>query len=177
MTTPPEYPEQEHHVAAEHVEKLAAANDASNKTLLNLVQRVAEDARIREKKVQMLDAGMKQTRMLLIMLGIGLILLVGLGIANFANIAEARRNAEVVAHAAKDAKGTYDLLYGCFQPDSDCAKRSAQQQKVSLDEIKKYELTGFYCARTNPAVADPNGDAFIECMNRLYPGGPQLNDR
>jgi len=166
-----------HGVEAEHVEALAAANAASNKTLINLVEKVAEDAYMRERKVELLDRGMRQTRKLLFMLGIGLLLLVTIATINAVNIASTRKNAAVTAQAARDAKATNDLLFGCFEPNSQCAKLNVQKQAELLNEIKKYELVALYCIRTNPGAEDPEGVAFLACVNRLYPGGPQLDKR
>lgn len=44
-------------------------------------------------------------------------------------------------------------------------------------EIKQYNLTSFYCARTNPATGDPKGEAFLKCMALAIPNGPTLELR
>lgn len=160
--------------AAEQVEKLAEANARSNKTMLTLVQKVSEDAFMRERKVELLEQGLRQTHKILVLVVVALAVTITMAFINFYNIQTARRNAEVTAEAARDAKGTYALLYGCFEPSSQCSKLNTAKQKQILDEIKKYELVAFYCIRTNPGTVDPDGKDFIACVNRLYPGGPQL---
>ena len=101
-----------------------------------------------------------------------------MGVINAVNMANARRNAAITANIAKDAQGTYALLLDCLDSQSGaCGKRNAVKQKAILDEIKKYELTVIYCARTNPVTEDRSGDKFIACVDRLYPTGPELNGR
>lgn len=162
---------------AEQVEELARANAESNATMMSLVAKVQQDAAMRERKVDLLEKGLQQTHRLLIMVGIALVLMVILGIVNAVNITEARKQAAVTAGIAKNAQGTYALLLDCINSRGECGKQNAEQNKRVLDEIKRYELTGFYCARTNPLSEDPNGDKFLACMDRLYVGGPKLSGR
>lgn len=160
--------------AAAQVEALAQATARSNKTMLDLVERVRHDAEAHERKVDLLAAGLRQTTRVLWLLAVVLVAVLAMAFINFATIAEAKRNGAVTAQAARDAQSTYKLLYGCFEPNSQCSKVNAAKQKTALDEIKKYELTALYCLRTNPGADDPRGDKFIACLNTLYPGGPQL---
>lgn len=163
--------------AADQVEALARANAASNATLLRLVDRVREDAHMRERKVELLEEGQTQTRKLLVLVSAVLAALVIIGIINAVNIHDTRQNAATVAATANDAQRTYTLLLGCLDVNEPCGKNGAERTKESLEEIKLYELTVLYCVRINPLVQDPGGDKFLECVNRLYPGGPQLKDR
>jgi len=163
--------------AAQQVEDLIAANAASNNTMLNLVEKVQQDAELRGKKVELLQEEARQTRKQILIASVGVVLMLIIGVANAINLNEARHNAAVVAATAKDANGTYTLLLDCLNPAGVCGKQAAEQNVHTLDEIKKYELIVLYCVRINPAVADPKGEAFIACVNRLYPGGPQLQDR
>lgn len=162
---------------ADSVDDLVRANTESNATMLALVASVQAEAEANSHKVDLLENGQRQTRRLLVMVSVLLIVMVLLGIANAINISSTRHNAAVTADAARDANGTYALLLGCLNPDGDCAKRGAAQNRATLDEVKLYELTVLYCARINPAIADPQGADFLECAKRLYPTGPTLKNR
>lgn len=172
MTTDPlpndTSPAEDDHATAALVEELAEANARSNQTLVDLMAKVQQDAYMREKKVDLLDEGLHQTRKLLAMVGIALVLLLGLAAANFISINQTRKSAAITADTNK-------LLYGCFDSRSECSRVNQAQQTRLLDEIKKYELTALYCARINPQIADPHGEAFITCLKELYPSGPTLN--
>jgi hypothetical protein len=163
--------------AVHQVEDLVAANVASNATMLKLVEKVREDSYMREKKIDLLEEGLKQTHRLLAMVGAVLVLMLALGVINAVNIYDARRNAAVTAKTAQDANGTYALLLDCLNSRGECGKLNAENAKKTLDEVKLYELTVLYCVRINPALADPKGDQFIDCVTRLYPGGPILKNR
>jgi len=162
--------------AAAQVEALAQANAQSNKTLRSLVEKVRDDAYMREKKVDLLEVGLKQTTRVMWLVAVVLALIFSMAIVNFNNVSAARRNAEVTANVARNAQATNELLYGCLRPDTECSRSNQDAQRKILDEIKKYELTALYCLRINPGAEDPRGDEFIACINRLYPGGPQLPD-
>lgn len=161
----------------QQVEELIAANVASNATMVHLVEEVQRDADLRGRKVELLQEEARQTRKQIFIASIGIVLMLVIGVANAINLNDARHNAAVTAATARDANGTYTLLLDCLNPDGVCGKRSAAQSARTLDEIKKYELIVLYCVRINPALADPKGEAFIDCVNRLYPGGPQLPNR
>lgn len=159
----------------QQVENLVQANTESNETMVRLVERVRDDAHLREKKIELLEDGQRQMRRLFAMLAVVLLLLVGIGIINAINISDARKNAAVTAQTARDASSTYALLYDCINQQSECGKRNAENLKLTLDEIKRYELTVIYCARTNPVTVDPDGKKFLVCVDKLYPGGPKLD--
>lgn len=159
------------------LDELVHANADSNETMIRLVEQVRKDAEARNKKVDLLELGQRQTAKLLIMVAIVLLLVFGVGVINAVNISQARRNAAVTAGIAKDASATNTTLLDCLNARGECGKLNAEQQRKVLNEVKKYELTGFYCARTNPQPTDEQGAALLACMNRLYPGGPTLNKR
>lgn len=163
--------------AACEVERLVQANAASNATLTKLVDKVRIDAEHRERKIELLEADSRRNRRILLLVGVAVALLLTLAIVNAFSIQAARRNAAQTAAAAKTAQDTYQLLYGCFDPNSECAKLNNDSQKRLLDEIKLYELTAFYCEREHPEAVDPDSTRFFACLNRLYPDGPQLKER
>ncbi len=157
------------------VEELIRANVESNATMVDLVERVRVESEVSSRKVEVLEENQRQARKLLLMVAALLALMVLVGVVNAVNIGIARENAEVTARTAKDAGGTYKLLFGCLNPEGDCAKQSAQKSRAVLDEVKQYELTILYCVRLNPQAEDPKGLKFLACVERLYPGGPKLN--
>lgn len=159
----------------QQVENLVNANAASNETMVRLVARVQDDAHLREKKVDLLEEGQTQMRRLLYMVAAVLVLMVGVGVINAVNIYDARKNAAVTAQTARDASSTYALLYDCLNQQGECGRKNAIAQKKLLDEVKLYELTVIFCVRTNPLVEDATGDKYLACVDRLYPGGPQLD--
>lgn len=163
--------------AATRVEQLVAANQASNDTMRKLVENVREDAYLREKKIDLLEQGLKQTHKVLLLCVVSVILMMIIGVINAANISSARHNAAVTAQTATDAARTYAILADCLNQAGACGRNNAKNTVRVLDEIKKYELTVIYCARTNPLAEDPEGGKFIACVKRLYPTGPELNGR
>lgn len=163
--------------AAREVERLVAANAASNATMTRLVDRVREESARRERKIELLEKESRQMRKLLIMVGFAIALLLAIAAFNASNIHQARKNAANTAAAARDAASTNKLLLGCFDVNSECSKLNAQKQKEILDEIKLYELTALYCVRTQPREEDPEGKKFLDCVKRLYPTGPELKGR
>lgn len=156
------------------VERLVSANAESNATMRNLVERVREDAHMRERKIDLLEDGLHQTRRLLLMVGVVLVIVLGIGIINAINITQGRRNAEATAQVARDAQATYALLLGCLDTTSPCGRSNSEKTKEALDRIKQYELIVIYCARSNPRDKDEDGSAFIACVARMFPGGPSL---
>lgn len=163
--------------ATNAVEHLVAANEESNATMRRLVERVREDADMREKKIDLLELGLVRTKRLIIMVGAVLIIMVSIGVTNAINLNDARRNAAATAAAARDAKATYAILYDCLNQQGECGRQNAAESKRLLDEVKLYELTVLYCVRINPQIADPQGDDFLDCVKRLYPTGPELPKR
>jgi hypothetical protein len=158
------------------VEDLARANAESNHTLMRLVQKVSDDATMRERKVDLLERSMRQGHRLLILLTVVLIALLMVGAVNAANIASARRNAEVTAQSARDSANTYALLLDCLNSRGECGKRNAQQTKSYLDEVKVYELVLASCDRAHPVTDDADSKQFIDCVKRHFPNGPVLPD-
>lgn len=163
--------------SADPIERLVAANAESTETMRALVEKVREDAHLRERKVDLLEAGLHQTRRLLLLVGAVLVLVLGIGVINAVNIGQGRRNAEATARVARDAEATYALLYGCLDASGPCGRANAARTKEALDKIKQYELVVIYCARTNPQPIDDDGKKFIACIDRLFPGGPKLPGR
>lgn len=162
---------------ADAVERLVRANVASNDTMRTLVEKVRQDAHARERKIDLLEEGLRKTRHLFWLVAIAVALMIGIGIINATMIQQARRNAAITAAVARDSQATYALLLDCLNTQGECGKRNATQTKALLDEIKRYELTVIYCARTNPQPLDADGSKFVACIDRLYPGGPALNGR
>lgn len=156
------------------VERLVRANVESNDTMRDLVERVRHDSHMRERKIDLLEDGLRQTRQLLLMVGTAIVILVIVGLINATMIFQARRNAAVTAGVARDAQATYSLLLDCLNVTGECGKRNVAQTKAALDEIKKYELVVMYCARTNPQPVDQDGSKFVLCVDGMYPGGPEL---
>lgn len=163
--------------AAREVEKLVAANAASNATMQRLVDKVRVDAEKRERKIELLERESQQIRRLLIMVGVVMAIVMLIAFFNLYNTTSTRKQAQQSAQTAKTVAATNSLLLGCFDVNSQCSKANAEQQKKILDEIKLYELTALYCLRINTAQSDPEGKDFLACVKRLYPTGPTLKGR
>lgn len=159
------------------LEELVRANAESNDTMISLVEQVRHDAEARAKKVDLLERGMRQTSRLLKMLGAVLVCLLVVAGINAFNIQQTSRQADVTARIARDTQATNAQLYDCTNSQGACGKRNIENTKRILDEVKLYELTGFYCIRTNPQQVDKTGEQFLACMKRLYPTGPTLKGR
>lgn len=159
------------------LEELIASNNHSNTTMVALVEQLKRDTELRDRKIEVLTANGRQMRKMTIALVACMVVLLGIAVFNATNLASQRRNAAATARIAMDTRNTNELLLDCLNSTGNCGKSNADQQRRFLDEVKRYELTGFYCIRTNPALADPKGEQFLKCMNRLYPGGPQLAGR
>lgn len=152
------------------MEDLAAANVRSNQTMLSLVEEVRADAKLRDRKIAVLEKTNRQTRLLTYLLcGATLVMLI-LAVFNAVNIA-----------ATKDEQRSIEqinrTLLDCVNSSGECGQINRRTQEQILDQVKAYNLVGFYCIRTNPATADPKGEKFLSCMQRLYPGGPTLGER
>lgn len=159
------------------IEELVAANEASNRTMVDLVRNVQAETEARDRKV---DALAKSQHMQRILSGLGVVcisLVLVLAIINAFELASTRRAAHKQAMIAEQVQKTNDTLLDCLNTTGQCGQINSANQAKILDEVKKYELTGFYCIRNNPAIKDPNGEKFLKCVNELYPGGPQLNGR
>lgn len=159
------------------VEELVAANHQSNQTMLDLMDHVRRETEARDRKVDVLEENNRQTRLLLFMVGGAVVVLILLAIFNAIGITSARRNAERTTAIAANVDKTNQTLLDCINSRGQCGQVNAANQLELLDEVKKYNLVGFYCIRTNTAVKDPKAIAFQACMQRLYPGGPTLSGR
>lgn len=157
------------------IAELSRSTTESTSTMEHLVEQVRRDANAREKKIQVLEVTLDRTRRLQQFMGAGLVLLLALAVFNASTLSAVRANALVSADIAKDSQGTYRLLLDCLdQVHGACGKQTAVQTAKLLEQIKQYELTVIFCARTHPAVEDPDGVKFRVCVNQLFPGGPQL---
>lgn len=159
------------------IDELVAANHESNRTMAALVEHVRKETLARDRKIDALDRNQRTLRKLTVLGTVVAVALLVVGFINAFNIAMARRNAAQTATIARDVGETNRTLLDCLNSTGVCGKRNAQNQRKVLDEVKQYELTGFYCIRLNPATEDPNAEAFLKCMQRLYPGGPTLTGR
>lgn len=152
------------------IDELVSANMKSTATMHALVAEVRHETAARDRKIAVLEKNNRQTMYLIVMVGVVAVLLLGLAIVNAVNINQARVQSNQIA----SINGT---LLDCVNSTGECGRANATSQQRLLDSVKQYELTGFYCIRNNPAVKDPDGEAFLKCMERLYPGGPKLNSR
>lgn len=159
------------------LEELVAANHSSNKTMMALVDQVRKETEARDRKIDVLEQNNKQTRLLLYMVGGAVVILVLLAIFNAIGITAARENVDTTAKIARNVDVTNQTLLDCLNSQGVCGQVNAAQQQEILDEVKKYNLVGFYCIRNNPGTADPKAEKFLKCMERLYPGGPTLTER
>lgn len=149
------------------VEELVRANAESNDTMVRLVKSVRDETKARDRKVEALDKSVRQQRVLMYIGVFCVFILLTIAIVNAVNISSQRAT-------SRQVQSTNELLLDCLNRQGQCGRWNAEQQALLLDEVKRYELTGFYCIRNNPADKDPNGKSFLACVNRLYPGGPQL---
>jgi hypothetical protein len=160
--------------AERHIEQLVRANQESNDTMRRLVDNVRHDAEMREKKINLLEAGIQQTHRIIWMVGVVFLLLIGLAIVNAVNLTRARQQASVTARTARDANRTYALLLDCLNDRGECGSRSAAANKAVIDDVKRHQLAVIYCARIHPQAADPDAQQFLKCVAQIYPGGPTL---
>lgn len=179
MTTPENPDDLEARLArrrasTEGMERLIRANTESNETMHTLIERVRQDAQMRERKIDLLEDGLHRTRQLLLLVGVALVLLLGIAGVNAIAIQQGRKNLAATAEVAQQAKDTYALLYGCIDATGECGRQNAAKTKEALDKIKQYEVIVIFCARSNPRDGDEDGTKFLACVERLYPGGPTL---
>jgi len=178
VTTTPEPPTPEsgrrRGPGADPMERLVQANAESNETMHSLIERVRDDAKMRERKIDLLEDGLHRTRQVLGLVALALLVLLIVGGINAVNINNGRKNLDATGAVAKQAAATYALLYGCIDSTGECGKRNAENTKEALDKIKQYELVVIYCARSNPRDRDEDGAKFLACIVKLYPGGPTL---
>lgn len=164
----PENARADHAEAA--IEDLVAANNKSNATMLALVENVRQETVARDRKIDVLERNHRQVNFLIAAVCMAIVVLLALGITNAINLASARRQQE-------QTKEINSTLLDCVRATGECGQLNSARQAAILQSVKQYELTGFYCIRINPATADPKGQAFLDCMERLYPGGPTLSGR
>ncbi len=143
--------------------------------MLALVETVRRETEARDRKIAAMAHQQRQLRWAIVLVCVGITILLVVAAINATNIAANRKQADQIALVAAKVDRTNSLLLDCLNATGQCGKVNAEQQQRLLSEVKKYELTGFYCIRTNPADRDPRGEAFLKCMERLYPGGPTLD--
>lgn len=165
----------EERAALQDLEELVLANHESNATMIQLVETVRDETRARGRKVDALERNQRQLRGLSILGTVAVVALLVMAVFNAVSIQVTRQNAERSAVISRNVDQTNSLLLDCLNSTGKCGQLNAQQQANLLNKVKQYELTGFYCARTNPLAVDPDGKNFLACMEKLYPGGPTLN--
>lgn len=152
------------------LDSLVAATSRSNWTMTALLEEIRLAAEARDKKIAAIEEAAEQSRLLSYLATGGLVLLLILGVVTLYNVSLTNsQNADIA--------GINETLLDCVNSTGDCGRVNAASQAKILDTVKQYELTGFYCIRTNPAAMDPTGEALLACMERLYPGGPTLKNR
>lgn len=157
------------------VEDLIAANNASNRTMLELVGTVRQETAARDRKVDALEKSHKQVQWVIGLAVVLIIFLITLGTVNAINLNTTRKSQQQVKAIAASTDETNKTLLDCLNSTGRCGQLNAENQAKILDTVKLYELTVIYCARTNPANIDPKGDKFVQCVAKLYPGGPTLD--
>ncbi len=162
---------------AEAVEELARANSASNDTMVRLIEHVRKDTVAQNSKIEALNRQQRTLRILLGVIGVLTLLVLLIAMYNVYNVTATRQTAKNMTDIGAQVAQTNETLLDCLNSAGRCGQINAAQQRAILDEVKKYELTGFYCIRTNPQTKDPDGEDFLKCMQRLYPGGPLLQER
>jgi hypothetical protein len=151
--TPTERP-QPHHTDDERsarmhtamaMEQLIQANAESNATMVELIEGVRRDGQARNRKVDLLEAQQRQMKRLFLLAVAAIACLLLLAVFNAFSLTSTRRNTAQT-------------------------KVVAEQQVGLIQEVKRYQLTIFYCARVNPQPTDPSGEAFLACVAKAYPG-------
>ena len=159
---------------AEALESLILANANSNSTMVSLVEKIREDSELRNQKVDLLEKSVRQMRWLIVLVAViiaGQFTIAGI---NAYNISQARKNAGRTAEIARGVEQTNSVLLDCLNSTGECGRANAEEQKKFLDDVKRFNLAGFYCLRLNPATEDEAGEKLLACMKRLYPDGPEL---
>lgn len=164
------------------LEGLIQANNESNETMMRLVESVHSETKARDRKVEVLaknqevlERNQRQLRMLSVFGVIAILCLLAMAVFNAYNTTASRRNAERATEIVAEVRATNRFLLDCINATGACGKANVANMNKAMNEIKRYELTGLYCARTNPQPVDPRGDKFLACMKRLYPTGPVLD--
>lgn len=159
------------------IEELISANARSTQSMERLAKYVQEETEARDRKIEALGRNQHTLRWLVVVGTAATVVLLIVAIINAANISSQRRQAARQAAIAEQVAATNRFLLDCINSTGVCGKKNIVTQNRLLTEVKQYELTGFYCIRKNPAGKDPDAEEFLKCMNRLYPGGPQLQGR
>lgn len=159
------------------VEGLIQANNESNENMQRLVESVRAETRARDRKVEVLEKNQHQLRVLSFVGVVAICCLIVMAVFNAYNTTATRRNAERAAQIALAVKQINQTMLDCTNGTGECGKKNAASLNYALNEIKKYELTVIYCARTNPQPLDPKGSKFRLCIEELYPNGPKLNSK
>jgi hypothetical protein len=164
------------------MEQLVTANEQSNRTMLDLVESVRQETVARDRKVEALDKNLqaleknlRQTRWITGLVAFAIAVLLTIGTINAINLAAARKQAQQTRETAAQAAQINQTLLDCVNSTGVCGQVNQENQARILDTVKMYELTVIYCARTNPQPVDPKGDKFLDCVTKLYPGGPKLD--
>ncbi|MET0698591.1 MAG: hypothetical protein ABWY93_02905 [Mycobacterium sp.] len=159
------------------IQELIRANTASNNTMRQLIASVQAETRVRDRKVELLIATQRHVRNLMrtVIVVMALVLLVA-GL-NAYNINAGKRNAAQTAAILERVNVNNGLLLDCLNRTGRCGQVNAEQERQVLNEVKRYELTVIYCARSNLQATDVANRLFLACINRLYPGGPALAGR
>lgn len=179
MTGPEQLPEDGERAtrreSAVAIEELVTANAESNKTMLNLVNRVREETAARDRKVDALERTTRQMQWVIGSAAVLIAVLLVLAVFNAINLNETRKSQKTVAAIAESTQETNRTLLDCVNSTGQCGQVNQANQAKILDTVKLYELTVIYCARTNPQNVDPMGNKFVACVSQLYPGGPTLD--
>lgn len=157
------------------VEELIAANHESNRTMATLVKSVRDETAARDRKVEALEKSHRQVRWVIALVGVLIVVLMTIGVFNAINLYKSRQAQSNTRDIAAGVAANNRTLLDCVNMTGSCGQLNQQNQVRILDTVKKYELTVIYCARTHPSAQDPKGDAFLACVKKLYPGGPQLD--
>ena len=151
-------------------EDLVAANNESNKTMLALVEHVRQETVARDRKIAVMERSQRQVRKLVYLICAATAILLVIAGINAYNIAASKDQ-------QRQIRNINATLLDCVNQTGECGQINAQTQGQVLDEVKRYNLAGFYCIRNNPAASDPKAEKFLKCMERIYPGGPTLARR
>lgn len=154
----------------EAMEDLISANADSSRVMIDLVESVRRETAARDRKVDALEKSQKQMHWVIIMACVLSVIFLGIAVVNAVNLSRTGRQ----LHETRELNA---YVLDCVNNTGVCGRQNALVQERALDEIKKYNLIAFYCIRNNPATDDPRGAKFVECMNRLYPSGPQLPEQ
>lgn len=121
-----------------------------------LTTEVVQSESLRTRKIKVIQHA-------LLVLGAAVMLLVILAITNFVLLGR-------VNHAAADAKATNELLFGCFQPGTQCSESQRAQAMARGVANQQTTYVMLICLRLNPLAEDPDAIAVQRCVRQYYPG-------